>query len=217
MQQTQGGYSTHIGDLRKKSGRPVGKSAVLTEQEMQLIMTLPDLRSKQGLRDYAVLLVFTNTSMRKGEIISLNTENLISEGDKKYIIYKALKKRRDTWVRVPISDKVYNGIKKYRDLDHERSPSSPLFATLGKHGPYAPRRITPTAIDLIVQKYVDKAGIKKRITPHSFRATYPTLRKHHDPWTLQKLGGWENISSIMPYVRETEKELEEAALEFQFS
>lgn len=211
-----------IGDLReetKRKGRPVGKSDFLTKEELDLLMTLPDKRSKQGARDYAVLLAFGNTAMRKGEIVNLNTENLISEGDKKYIVYRALKKRsvRAVWVRVPISSKVYDGIKKYCDLDHQRTPSSPLFRTLGKHGPYQSRRITPSAVDLIIQKYVDKAGFRKRITPHSFRASFPTLRKQHDPWTLQKLGGWASVNSIMPYVRETEKEIEDAALEFQFA
>jgi integrase len=203
-----------------KRGRPVGQSDVLTEQELQMIMTLPDRRSKHGSRDYAVLLAFGNTAMRKGEICSLDTENLISEGEKKFIIYKALKKKteRTFWVRVPISDKVYEGIKRYCDLDHQRTPSSPLFRTLGKHGPYEAGRITPKAVDILIQKYVNQAGIQKRITPHSFRASFPTLRKHnHDPWTLQKLGGWASLNSVMPYVRETEKELEEAALEFQFA
>jgi integrase len=211
-----------IGDLRtegKRKGRPVGQSDDLTAEELQHMMTLPDRRSKQGARDYAVLITFGNTAMRKGEMVSLNTENLVDQGEKKYIDYKALKKRSDQpfWVRVPISNKVYDGIKRYSDLDHQRTPSSPLFRTLGKHGPYEPGRITPAAIDLIIQKYVDQAGIRKRITPHSFRATFPTLRKHHDPWTLQKLGGWGSVTSVMPYVRETEKEMEEAALEFQFS
>ncbi len=210
-----------IGDLetKKRKGRPVGKSDVLTESELQLIMTLPDRRSKHGARDYAVLLAFGNTSMRKGEVISLNTENLISEGEKKFIVYRALKKRtaRVVWVRIPISDKVFEGIKRYCDLDHQRTPSSPLFRTLGKHGPYEPGRISAKAIDCIVQKYVDEARIRKRITPHSFRASFPTLRKHHSPWTLQNLGGWASINSVMPYVRETEKEIEDAALEFQFA
>lgn len=222
MNETQVEGRSALGDTRderKKRGRPVGKSDILTEQELQLMMTLPDRRSKQGARDYAVLLAFGNTSMRKGEIINLNTENLINEGDKKYVVYKALKKRstRIVWVKVPLSDKVYAGIKKYCDLDCERAPSSPLFRTLGKYGPYESGRITPKAIDLLIQKYVDKAGIRKRITPHSFRASFPTLRKHRDPWTLQKLGGWASVNSVMPYVRETEKELEEAALEFQFA
>ena len=201
-------------------GRPVGKSDVLTKEELTRIMSLPDRRSRQGARDYAVLLVLCNTPMRKGEIVNLNTENLIDEGEKKYITYAALKKKsqRPYWLKIPIQGIVYEGVKRYVDISKENgSTTGPLFKTLGKHGPYDTRRITPKAIDLIVEKYVDEAGIQKRVTPHSFRATYATLRKHADPWTLQGLGGWASIASVMPYVREDEKHREEAALAFSFS
>lgn len=205
--------------VKRKAGRPVGKSDVLTEEELKKIMSLPDRRSRQGARDYAVLLAFGNTPMRKGEMVNLNTENLVSEGEKKFLDRKGLKKRgtRPYWIRTPISNEVYEGIKKYVDFDRERTSVDPLFRTLGKHGPYAARRITPTAIDLIVQKYVDAAGIKKRITPHSFRATWATLRKHRDPWTVQQQGGWASVNSVLPYVREEQKEIEATVLEFQFA
>lgn len=211
-----------IGDLdvkKRRRGRPVGKSDILTVEELKTIMSLPDRRSLQGSRDYAVLLTLGNTPARKGEMVAMDTENLVNEGEKKYLIRKGLKKKgsRPYWKRTRISDQVYQGIKRYIDHDRERTPSSPLFRTLGKHGPYEPGRITPTAIDLIVQKYVVQAGIKKRITPHSFRATFTTLRKHLSPWDLMDLVGWDSVNSAMPYVRQTEKELEDATLEYQFA
>lgn len=221
MQQT----SVLIGDItvereKKKRGRKPGvKTNALTADEVQLIINGPKQSSNQGKRDYAILLAFGNTPMRKGELVALNTDSLVNDGGKFYIVRKVLKKKGDhpVWDGTPISGEVYAGIKSYIDRDPQRTPSSPLFRTLGKHGPYQAGRITPKAIDCVVQKYIKKAGIARRITPHSFRKTYTTMRKHRDAWTLKNLGRWANISSVMPYVQDEEKEVEEAALEFQFA
>lgn len=198
-------------------GRPVGQSDILTEEELQRIMELPDRRTKQGARDYAVLLVLGNTPMRKGELVNLNKENLIDEGQNKFITYVGLKKKskKPYWLKIPITNEVYDGIKRL-ESDRSEAPSNPLFRTLGKHGPYVSQRITPLAVDLIVEKYVKEGGINKRITPHSFRATYLTLRGG-DPFVLQDLSGHDDIQSLMPYVRNREEKKREVALSFSFS
>ncbi len=198
--------------------RPVGQSDVLTKEEMELIMTLPDRRTKTGARDYAVLLALGNTPMRKGELANLNKENLVDEGEKKFITYAGLKKKskRPYYLKIPITGNVYEGIRKYSVLFPSDSDNSPLFRTLGKHGPYAVGRITSKAIDFIVEKYIKEAGIKKRITPHSFRASYLTMRGG-DPFILRELSGHANISQLMPYVRAQEEKKREVALQFSFS
>jgi integrase/recombinase XerD len=217
-------------EVKKDRGRPLGQSDDLTEEELVAIVQLPDKRTKRGLRDYAVLLTFANTPMRKGEVCALSLGDLVDEGVKKFITYNALKKRKRKnketgavelkqkryGVKVPINPDVYDAILRYAESEHKGKKvdrSTPLFMTMGTRGPYKKARITPFTIDSIVAKYVADAGIKKRVTPHSFRASYVTLRSgSHDPETIRKIGGWADIRGVLPYFRSSQKKIEEAAL-----
>jgi integrase len=199
---------------KKKRGRPWGQSDTLTKEELKLILSLPDRRTSDGLRDYAVLLVLANTPIREGELLSLKTMHLVDDGANKHISYVSLKKKslKVSWRTIPLAEDVYSGIKRYVDMDKTRTKDSPLFYTLGKRGPYERRPLTKDAVEWIVRKYVKMSGIKKRITPHSFRATFTTLRKNMDWKALQIMGGWEHIESMMPYVRATAEQIKETAL-----
>jgi len=209
-------------NVKRKAGHPVGQSDDLTEDEIQKILSIPDKRKRDELRDYAVLLAFCNTPMRKAELASLNLSNLVDEGKRQYLTYIGVKKRskKKYWLQIQIEKKVYDGISRYVQSEYKDRPmlaDDALFFTLGKHGPYEKRRITPRAIDKIVAKYKRKAGINKRITPHSFRATYVTLRENVPPGTMIKLTGHNDIKSLSPYSRSSRQKVEDAAMSKQFA
>jgi integrase/recombinase XerD len=48
----------------------------LTEEEAQAIFRVPDRRTLQGKRDYAILLTLLTTGLRKAEICNLKIEDL---------------------------------------------------------------------------------------------------------------------------------------------
>jgi integrase len=48
----------------------------LTEDEAQAILRVPDRRTLQGKRDYAILLLLLSTGLRKAEICSLKVGDL---------------------------------------------------------------------------------------------------------------------------------------------
>jgi integrase len=56
--------------MRKK------ESEFLTPEEAVAILRIPDRRTLQGKRDYAILLTLLTTGLRKSEICSLKTANL---------------------------------------------------------------------------------------------------------------------------------------------
>lgn len=216
--------------VKRGRGRPLGQSDDLTQEELEALVKVPDRRSKKGLRDAAVILLFANSPMRKGEMCALDVGNLLDEGAKKFISYKALKKRKRRnketgeietkqkpyWVKIPIDARVFDVIIRYVQAEHKgkrMDRTAPLFQTMGTRGPYKKRRITSWAIDAIVSLCAKTAGINKRVTPHSFRASYVTLRSTiADPKTLQDLGGWSSLNGVMPYFRSSEKKKFEAAM-----
>ena len=88
----------------------------------------------------------------------------------------------------------YNGSHGDREL--------PLFRTSGKHGPHEKQALTTKAIYDVVKKYTGKAGISKRISPHSFRHSAATnwLFSGSDLATVKELLGHEHISSTEIYL-----------------
>lgn len=208
-------------EKRRRGGyKPKGCSDVLTEEELKRIVALPDRRTKEGMRDYAILMVFANTPARRGEICSLKTSDLIDEGDKKYLTFRVLKKRSvdPEYNRFDIPAFLYDAIKRSMDLYENRTNDSPMFFTLGKHGGQTPSPITPVALHLLVKKYAKRANINKRISPHSFRASWVTIRAdEHDPFTLKEAGRWASINSVMPYARKVQERVRAASLSHSVS
>lgn len=201
-------------------GRPKFPSDIPDVEEVIAMLKIPDNRVKIEARDYALLLVFANTPARKGEIISLNREDLIRYGDKCFLRYRLLKKDAEEWKKVPITVPVYLGIKKHLDNEKRAKPSDPMFHTLGKFGPYKKQRITDKAIDCFIKKYKAKAKIPegKRITPHSFRAFYVTIRmKNHDPKAIMGITGHKGLDSFETYARQIDERVTNAALAHSFT
>lgn len=171
-------------------------------------MELPDRRTKDGLRDYALLVLLANTPLRKSEICSLAVGGLKERGGQHWIEYRVRKKRRSGAVVgvIPIRPEVAEALRKYQRSEFGRGSGradNPMLMTLGKHGPAEKRGITAKAVDLAVAKYAGRAGIAKRITPHSFRASYATnaLTAGADLKTVSLLLGHASTASTEPYLR----------------
>lgn len=214
-----------------KRGRPHGQSDFLEAAELRQLVNLPDRRTKEGLRDYAVLVLLANTPLRKGEIAMLKRGNMVNTGTQTFIHYVVEKKRK---VRgkgqekhrvientVPLRKETYEAIIKYHEAEFKGTDAdqdNPLFMTLGKHGNCVKQAITAKAIDYIVSKYAQLSGINKRITPHSFRASFAThaLDKGADLKTVSELLGHASILSTQPYLRSNIERKQKAIECFSF-
>ncbi len=97
----------------------------LTEEEAQAILRVPDRRTLQGKRDYAILLTLLTTGLRKAEICSLKVGDLKTYRNQAVIdvIGKGQKFRR-----IPLKTETLLAIKDYLKASRERdrSGSSPL-------------------------------------------------------------------------------------------
>ncbi len=170
------------------------------------MLAIPDRRTRQGMRDYALLVIVANTPLRKGEIVGLRRSSLMEQGKKCFIRYSVKKKRREQYNTVPINAMVYEVLMSYQRAEFRKrcnDSHNPLLLTLGKHGPYEKVPITGRAISLIIEKYARLAKIVKRITPHSFRASWATnlLVSGSDPKTVSLLMGLAKAASVEPYLR----------------
>lgn len=197
------------------------ESDFLTPEECKLILTIPDQRTFQGKRDYAILRLMLNTGLRKQEVCSLKTGDLKLHNNQWCLLVKGKgnKERRQ-----PIGDSsIFQSMKAYRmGIKSSRSSNTlegPMFLTLGKHGPWKEAALSPVAIDGLVRKYARKALIKKRITSHSLRHTFCTLglRSGIDLMTMKNLMGHSSIQSTQVYLHSDEERKFEAVKKLSFA
>ncbi len=130
----------------------------LTEEEAQAMLRVPDRRTLQGKRDYAILLTLLTTGLRKAEICNLKVEDLKTYRNQAVIdvIGKGQKFRR-----IPPKAETLFAIKDYlKATENGIEPSHPLFQILGKHGPYQERGLIPKAVDCLINSTAKKVLIQ---------------------------------------------------------
>lgn len=188
----------------------------LNEEEAQAILRVPDRRTLQGKRDYAILLTLLTTGMRKAEICGLKAGNLKTYRSQAVVdvIGKGKKFRR-----IPMKGETLLAIQDYLKAGKNGTdPDHALFRTLGKHGPYESSALTPKAIDCLLKAAAKKALIRKRIHPHVLRHTFATtlLDKQADLKTVQELMGHSHIRTTERYLHSTDDRKVEAIARLQF-
>ncbi len=188
----------------------------LTGEEAQAILRVPDRRTLQGKRGYAILLTLLTTGLRKAEICNLKVGDLKTYRNQAIIdvIGKGQKLRR-----IPLKAETLLAIKDYLKATEDGiDPDHPFFQTLGKHGPYQERGLTRKAVDCLIKSVAKKALIQKRIHPHVIRHTFATslLDNGIDLRTVQALMGHSHIRTTERYLHSTDDRKVEAIKSLQF-
>lgn len=151
-----------------KLGKQIPRQ-ILTQEEAETILNMPDIKTPKGLRDRAILETFYSTGIRRFELVKLNLYDL--EKTQRTIIVKEGKCRMDRVI--PIGSRALAWVQKY--LNKVR----PEFVRDNDEGAMFIQpdgtRMTPSTISHIVAKYVNKSGVRKSGSCHMFRHTMATL------------------------------------------
>ena len=179
--------------------------AVLTRDEVNRMIEAPDTTKLAGIRDRAVLEVLYSTGIRIGELCGLAADD-VDTGNNVLRINKG-KGKKDRIV--PIGQTAAEWVKRYlQEVRAEfagKQSAKELF--LGRRG--VPLR--STGVGFIMKKSVKKAGIEKRVTPHTMRHTCAThmMASGADIIHVQHLLGHADISTTQIYVRVAQREVKE--------
>jgi integrase/recombinase XerD len=171
---------------------------VLTVEEMEKILSLPDRETKEGSRDAAILEILYACGLRVSELCGLKIQDVDDTTIK--VCGKGSKERI-----VPIGKKAIEALDRYLNFrDCERQEA--LFVSKFN------KPIDRVTVWSIVRKYVGKAGITKSISPHSFRHTFAThlLDNGADLRVIQDLLGHASINSTDRYTHISSHRLHEA-------
>jgi integrase/recombinase XerD len=179
--------------------------AVLTEEEMERILLVPDLTTALGLRDRALLEVFYATGVRRTELARLRLSDIDRE-------------RCTLWVRqgkgqkdrvVPLGERASSWVSRYvmegrAELACNRDDGALFLTVYGE--PLVPEALTHSVRKLIVKSGVDKPG-----ACHLFRHTMATLMLEGgaDVRFVQEMLGHAHLGTTSIYTHVSIKKLQE--------
>ncbi len=167
---------------------------VLSPEEVVVILETPDVSNPLGLRDRAVLEFLYATGARVSEAINLRLKDLDLEGSVVRVFGKGSKERI-----VPIGQVALDFLKRYltevRPALSGKTRSDLVFLSARK------RKLSRTTLWKLVKKHAARAGLEKRVTPHTFRHSFAThlLEGGADLVVVQQLLGHADISTTQIY------------------
>lgn len=178
----------------------------LTMIEMEKILKAPKPKGAVGIRDRALLELLYATGTRVSEVTGLQTEDVNLESGFLKCRGKGGKERI-----VPLGRVAAGAVRSYLEKVRSKLPTSGfLFA--GRPG----KPLTRQRIWQLIRKYARDAGIRKKITPHTFRHSFAThlLERGADLRIVQELLGHADISTTQIYTHVSRDHLKSVHAKF---
>ena len=186
-----------------KIGRALPQS--LTEEEVDALLAAPNVAEPLGHRDRAMLEVLYATGVRVSELINLRMSQINLNQGVLRIVGKGDRERL-----IPLGDEAQDWLREFiagprGEILLERQTDY-LFPT--RRGD----RMTRQAFWHIIKRYAKKAGVHKKLSPHTVRHAFAThlLNNGADLRVVQLLLGHSDVSTTQIYTyvaRERMKEI----------
>jgi integrase/recombinase XerD len=168
----------------------------ISTEEIDLIISQIDLSHPQGQRNKALLETLYSCGLRVTELITLQLSDLFFDEGFIRVIGKGNKQRF-----VPINLQTQKFILIYVNqirthIVAQKGYEDTVF--LNRRG----KQLTRNMIFIIIKDLTQKAGIKKKISPHTFRHSFAThlLENGADLRAIQQMLGHESITTTEIYM-----------------
>lgn len=178
----------------------------LDREQLERLLASPDVSSEPGLRDKAIMEVLFSTGLRVSELSKLNREQMNFETKEVGVIGKGGRARV-----VFLSERASEWLQKY--IVRRSDDFKPLFIRYsGKEDVLdfgEKMRLTPRSIERLVEKYVRKAKLPVKASPHTMRHSFATdlLQNGADIRSVQEMLGHKNIATTQIYTHVTNIQL----------
>ncbi len=184
---------------------------VLSYEEISSILENIDRSHPQGTRNVAMIETLYASGLRVSELIGLKISNIYPDLQMIRVIGKNNKERL-----VPIGESALHHIRLYLEGDRNRmmniDPAAADILFLNRRG----KKLSRVMIFNIIKEAVDKAGITKTISPHSFRHSFAThlVEGGADLRAVQEMLGHASITTTEIYTHLTAEYLRETMNRF---
>lgn len=173
----------------------VKKMDALTQGELVTFLSVIDRKTERGRRDYALIMTDLHLGLRRSEALKIRTEQFKTAEGKAYIVFRSKgEKERLVWINKDLEVALH-------EYSRDRGKTAGwLFPGRGK------KPLSGDQFWRIVQKYLDAAGIKKRVGTHGLRASFITINidKGTPLSEIQKTVGHSRPDTTLGYARDLE-------------
>ena len=178
----------------------------LEYNELEKLVNTPDIKTDMGIKDALILEMLYSTGIRVSELVNIKINDIDKKNKEIRILWKGSKERIVLFGNV-LLDKLNLYLNTYYPK-YNINNSNYLF--LNKHG----NKLNDRMVRMIVDDNMIKAGINKKISPHTLRHTYAThmLNSGADIKTVGDLLGHESISTTTIYTHLSNEQLKRVYL-----
>ena len=168
----------------------------LSIEEIDRIIAEIDLSTPEGERNRAMLETLYSCGLRVSELITLKISDLFFNEGIIRVIGKGDKQRF-----VPINEQTQKYINIYINLIRTHLPIKKGFEDtvfLNRNG----KQLTRNMVFIVIKNLAEKAGLRKNISPHTFRHSFAThlLERGADLRSIQQMLGHESITTTEIYM-----------------
>jgi len=182
---------------------------VLTESEQKALLAQPNPRYPTGERNLLIMRIMLDAGLRLSEAINLKWVNLDLMTGKLHVKQGKGGKDRILW----LGEEDLELLRHWRERQAQVVSHAPehVFTTLNG------KPLQPRYVQAMVARYAKRAGIAKRVTPHTLRHTFATdlLRECGNVELVRRALGHANLSTTQVYVHLVDSDLEHALKSFR--
>jgi len=173
----------------------------LTEDEINSLLSAPDVSTEEGIRDRAILEIMYATGLRVSELVGLKQVDVDVLSGLIICHGKGSKERR-----VPIGKSAIHWLEQYAAMKAGYGRQSSPFVFLNRGKPF-----TRQFAWSMIKSRAEQVGIKN-VSPHTLRHSFATHLLQHgaDSRSVQALLGHSDISTTQIYTHITDGHLRSA-------
>jgi integrase/recombinase XerD len=173
-----------------------------TDEEVKELLKQPYQRDYVGFRDFVAMNVLLDSGLRVSELLSLRAGDI--DFQTRFITLSAGVNKNRKPRLVPISAHVTKLLLQLINETKEHFPTDHVFISCFGSP------LTPNHFNKRLKYYAEQAGIEaEKTTAHVYRHTWAKnmILNGCDPFTLQKMGGWQDVRTMRRYIQMDTEEM----------
>lgn len=196
-------------ELLEYPKKPKRLPDVLSVDEIDAIESVIDLSQPEGQRNKAIIETLFSCGLRVSELVNLKISNMYLDDEFIKVEGKGSKQRL-----VPISEQAIHEIQLYF-LDRNLIDIAPEYQDYVFVSHRRKKPLTRVMVFIMIKNLVEKACIKKTVSPHTFRHSFATslLEGGANLRAIQAMLGHESIATTQIYTHIDTSHLREEILE----